>query len=222
MKRYKKRMFAAVGMMLAGVVLLFAVDYQVRSYANPYIMSAGEVPEADAIMVLGAFVYPNGNVSTMLRDRLETAIDISREGKSAKIIVSGDHGRTDYDEVNTMKQYLMKQQFRDDDVFMDHAGFNTYQSMYRARDIFKVHKLIIVTQQYHLSRAVYLARKMGLEAYGVAADKQDYGNVMIKYKAREMLARSKDFINVNVTKPQPKFLGEAIPVTTSGTLTNDK
>ncbi|TBL74689.1 hypothetical protein EYB31_24985 [Paenibacillus thalictri] len=215
-------MFAAVGMMLAGVVLLFAVDYQVRSYANPYIMSAGEVPEADAIMVLGAFVYPNGNVSTMLRDRLETAIDISREGKSAKIIVSGDHGRTDYDEVNTMKQYLMKQQFRDDDVFMDHAGFNTYQSMYRARDIFKVHKLIIVTQQYHLSRAVYLARKMGLEAYGVAADKQDYGNVMIKYKAREMLARSKDFINVNVTKPQPKFLGEAIPVTTSGTLTNDK
>ncbi|WP_261807969.1 vancomycin high temperature exclusion protein [Paenibacillus sp. N3.4] len=221
MKLFKKTLFVTLSVVVAGIVSLFTIDYHVKTFANKYIMNINELPNADAVLVLGAYVYPDGHVSTILHDRLETAIEVYKEDKSSKIIVSGDHGRKDYDEVNTMKQYLLKQDFKNEDVFMDHAGFNTYQSMYRARDIFKVNKLIIVTQDYHLSRAVYLARKMGIEAYGVAADKNSYGDILKVYKAREILARNKDFINVNITKPKPRYLGDVIPITASGSLTND-
>jgi len=108
------------------------------------------------------------------------------------------------------------------DIFMDHAGFSTYESMYRARDIFQVQKVIIVTQEYHLLRAVFIARELGLEAYGVIADKHDYGQVMAAYGIREMAARNKDFWLAKVIKPQPTFLGEAIPVFGDGRVTDDK
>ena len=105
---------------------------------------------------------------------------------------------------------------------MDHAGFSTYESLYRARDIFQVKKVIIVTQRYHLLRALFIARELGLEAYGVAADKHDYGSVMATYEVREMAARNKDFWMAKVFKPQPTFLGEAIPVFGDGGATDDK
>lgn len=219
-KRFKVMCCLMACLALASAAAVYSINRYVLHYASAYIVPENRVPAADAILVLGAYVYPDGQVSPILGDRLETALEIYHGKKSPAIIVSGDHGRVQYDEVNAMKRYLMDRDVPDDRIFMDHAGFNTYESIFRAKAVFQVRKLTIVTQEYHLSRAVYIARKLGLEAYGVAADKRRYAG-MGKYEAREIMARNKDFINATV-KPRPTYLGEAIPVSGSGSLTNDK
>jgi vancomycin permeability regulator SanA len=157
----------------------------------------------------------------MLNDRLDQAYELYVNGKAGKILVSGDHGRKNYDEVNTMKKYLINKGVPPEDVFMDHAGFNTYESVYRVRDIFQVKKVIIVTQGYHLTRAVFIARELGLEACGVASDLHNYGEVMTIYRFRETAARNKDFFMAKLLRPQPTFLGETIPITGDGRVTDD-
>jgi len=199
-----------------------AVNHYVEQVGAKYLYSVQDVPKADTVLILGAYVLPDGTLSTMLRDRVTTGYEIYENGKAPKIIVSGDHGRKDYDEVNTMKDFIKSQGVTGQDIFMDHAGFSTYESLYRARDIFQVKKVIIVTQEYHLKRAVFIARELGLEAYGVASDKHDYGQVMAAYGVREMAARNKDFWLAKVIKPEPTFLGEAIPVFGDGGATDDK
>ncbi len=213
--------YLAMTLFIAGFVFLLT-DYYVRSVGNAYIRPAPKVETADAVLVLGAYVLPDGTLSPMLHDRVEVGYELFRRGKAPKIIVSGDHGRTDYDEVNAMKSFLKSRGVPGEDVFMDHAGFSTYESLYRARDIFGVKKLIIVTQRYHLMRAVFVARSLGLKAYGVASDRQDYGQAMLYYQLREMAARNKDFWTAKVIKPQPTFLGDAIPVFGDGRVTDDK
>ena len=208
-------------LIIAGAVF-WTVDHHVKQVGVKYIYSAQEVPEADTVLVLGAFVYPDGTLSYMLQDRVNVGYELYQQGKAPKIIVSGDHGRKDYDEVNTMKDYIQSQGVPGEDIFMDHAGFSTYESLYRARDIFQVEKVIIVTQEYHLLRAVFIARELGLEAYGVASDRHDYGQVMAVYEGREMMARNKDFWLAKVIKPHPTFLGQVIPVFGDGGATDDK
>ncbi|NLO97951.1 MAG: DUF218 domain-containing protein [Peptococcaceae bacterium] len=197
-------------------------NHYVETFGAKYIVEGAQAPQADAVLILGAYVLPNGTASPMLQDRLMTGLELYNQGKSQRILVSGDHGRKDYDEVNTMKQILKDHGVPAGHIFMDHAGFNTYDSVYRARDIFQVKKVIIVTQEYHLKRAVFIARKLGLEAYGVAADRHNYGSVMFKYELREIAARVKDFINAVILKPEPKYLGEVIPVWGDGRVTDDK
>lgn len=198
------------------------INHYVERIGAKYIYSAQDVPNADTVLILGAYVLPDGTLSTMLKDRVMVGYGLYENGKAPKIIVSGDHGRRDYDEVNTMKDFIKSKGVAGQDIFMDHAGFSTYESMYRARDIFQVKKVIIVTQRYHLSRAIFIARSLGLVAYGVASDNHDYGPVMINYEAREMAARNKDFWMAKVFKPQPTFLGEAIPVFGDGGATDDR
>lgn len=206
---------------LAGAVFL-ALNFYVDHVGAKYIYHSDQVPKADAVLILGAFVLPDGTLSDMLEDRVTTGYELYVQHKAPKIIVSGDHGRQDYDEVNTMKSYLKNEGVTGQDIFMDHAGFSTYESLYRARDIFQARKVIIVTQRYHLSRAVFIARELGLDAYGVASDLHDYGPIMAKYQVREMAARNKDFWSARVFKPQPTFLGEPIPVFGDGRATDDK
>lgn len=198
------------------------IDQYVQRTGSKYIVETDEAPKADAILVLGAYVFPDGTLSYMLNDRLDKTYNLYKAGKAEKILVSGDHGRKNYDEVNNMKKYLTDRNVSGENVFMDHAGFSTYESIYRARDIFQVKKVIIVTQEYHLMRAVFIAREMGLEAYGVASDQHDYGEVMTAYKSREIVARNKDFFMAKFLKPEPTFLGKAIPVTGDGRATDDK
>ena len=135
-----------------------------------------------------------------------------------KILMSGDHGQEDYDEVNVMKQYALDAGISETDIFMDHAGFSTYESMYRAKEVFGIDKMIIVTQDYHLSRAVYIANKLGIEAYGVASDYRSFSGQLGR-DSREVLARVKDMFTT-VLKPKPTYLGEAIPISGDGTATN--
>lgn len=209
-----------VVLVLSGSTVL-AVDRYVEQVGLNFILNIKEIPTVDAILVLGAYVLPDGTASSMLNDRLNEGYELYEQGKAPKILVSGDHGRKDYDEVNAMKNFLMNKGVPGRDIFMDHAGFSTYESVYRARDIFRVQKVIIVTQEYHLMRAVFLAREMGLEAYGAASDKHDYGQVMAYYKLREIAARNKDFLWAKVLKPKPTFLGDSIPVFGDGSATND-
>lgn len=120
-----------------------------------------------------------------------------------------------------MKSFLKAKGVPGDRIFMDHAGFSTYEGMYRARDIFLAKKVLIVTQRYHLQRAVYEARRLGLDAYGVASDLQRYAGIE-RFELREVMARNKDFLRVNLWRPKPTYLGETIPVSGSGELTDDK
>ncbi|SFL93196.1 protein SanA, affects membrane permeability for vancomycin [Paenibacillus sp. 1_12] len=219
MKRlFKIRLVPMLLVILAPISWIVGVDAYVKTTASRYIYQVQDAPKTDVILVLGARVYPNGSVSAILGDRLQAALELKAAGKADRFLVSGDHGKVDYDEVNAMRVFLEERDVQPQDIFMDHAGFSTYESMYRARDIFQAQKVLIVTQQYHLMRAVYTARQMGLDAYGVASDKQEYPN-MTRNRLREVLARNKDFAYVNLLNPKPTHLGNPIPITTDGRLT---
>lgn len=178
-----------------------------------------QVEEVDCILVLGAGV--NGlKPSPMLKDRLDASLKLYNKGISNKIIMSGDHGQDNYNEVKAMKTYGIEHEIPSENIFMDHAGFSTYDSIYRAKEIFGVKKVIIVSQEYHLYRALYIAESLGIEAYGYSSDTRKYkGN--LKREIREILARDKDFVK-SIIKPEPTFLGEAIPVSGDGNITNDE
>ena len=174
--------------------------------------------DVDCIIILGAGVWGN-KPSSMLEDRLLEGIKLYQANVSDKIIMSGDHGREEYDEVNIMKKYAIEKGIPSENIFMDHAGFSTYESIYRARDIFKANKVVIVTQEYHLYRALYIANQLGMEAYGVGADPRKYVGATYR-ELREILARDKDFIKC-IFKPEPTYLGDTIPVSGNGDMTND-
>ncbi len=218
----KKTKFVLLLLVVLLCTAFIAVNCYVVNIGKNSIYTADTVPDTEAILVLGAYVFPDGTLSNMLHDRLTTGYELWELDTAPKIIVSGDHGRTQYDEVNAMKNFMMDKGVPGKDVFMDHAGFSTYESIYRARDIFQVKKLVIVTQDYHLPRAIFIARSLGLDAYGVASDRHDYGSVMVQYKLREMAARNKDFWLATLLKPEPTFLGEAIPVFGDGGATDDQ
>lgn len=180
---------------------------------------AAQLTDVDCVLVLGCGVWEGGQPSHMLEDRLKRSLELYDLGVSQKLLMSGDHGRTDYDEVNVMKSFALDAGVPSENVFMDHAGFSTYESMYRAREIFQAEKIVIVTQEYHLYRALYIARQMGMEAYGVASDYRNYAN-QSALDFREVLARVKDF-GTCIFKPKPTYLGEAIPIWGDGNATND-
>ncbi len=206
-------------LIIAGVLAFFAIQWYVTGVAKDYIVSEEDAPNADAVLVLGSMVYSNGQPSPLLRDRLDYGYRLYASGKADKIILSGDHGQDEYDEVNAMLAYMMSLGVPREDIFLDHAGFDTYDSMYRARDIFLADSLLICTQAFHMPRAVYIARRLGLEAYGVAAeDKEIYR--MAYNRMRESLARVKAFWDVEIGQRLPKYLGDAIPVTGDGTVTD--
>lgn len=205
------------------ILSFFIINLTVTYNSNKYILDKNSlIPKVDVLIIPGAYVYPSGKVSDILKDRLDTSLELLQDNKTLKILITGDHGNSSYDEVNAMRKYLEQKGVDTSNIFMDHAGFSTYESIYRAKDIFNVKRAIIVTQDYHLKRAVYIARKKGIEAYGVAADKHIYVDIK-KYQIREDLAICKDFLLVNVFKIKPKFLGEKIPVMNSDSrLTHDK
>ena len=211
-----KWLLIPAAVVLLGCLLIFGINGWVKHRASPYI---GQEVEADCILVLGCGVREDGEPSLMLRDRLDKGVALYEAGIAPKLLMSGDHSRSNYDEVNTMKDYATAAGVPSEDVFMDHAGFSTYESMYRARDVFRAEKIVIVSQGYHLYRAVYDARALGLDAWGIAAEDVAYWGQSVR-DLREILARNKDFFYC-LFQPEPTFLGEAIPVSGDGNLTND-
>lgn len=207
---------------ILGAAAVFGINAYVKGCTEDMILTseeAAKINDADCILVLGCFVKDNGLPSDMLEDRLKRGVELYTLGAAPKLLMSGDHGRTDYDEVDAMKRYAVDAGIASEHVFMDHAGFSTYESMYRAKEVFQAKKIIIVTQEYHLYRALYIAEKLGLEAYGVASDYRNYSGQTSR-DVREVLARVKDF-GTSLFKPEPTYLGDAIPISGNGNLTND-
>ena len=172
--------------------------------------------KADCILILGAGVK-DGKPKPMLRDRLLTGIELYKSGAAKKIIMSGDHGRADYDEVNVMRAFALEQGVRAEDIFLDHAGFSTYDSVYRAKNIFGAENIIIVSQKYHLYRALYISEKLDVKAAGVSADLNSYGG-QLKRDIREIIARDKDFFKC-IVKPEAEIMGDKIPLDGDGSIT---
>ena len=196
----------------------FSVDSFVKAKAKEHIITAEEatqISDADCIIVLGCRVWSDNTPSAMLSDRLKRGVELYKAGAAPKLLMSGDHGREDYDEVNVMRKYAEEEGVDSKDIFTDHAGFSTYETMYRAKEVFKAKKVIIVTQSYHLYRAVYDAEKLGLEAVGVVSYERDYDSKQPYRDIREIAARCKDFIYC-IFKPKPIYLGEVIPINGDG------
>ena len=196
--------------------------YMIR-YASPYIYrDVAALPGRYTVIVPGAKVYQH-TVSHVVRDRIEAAVTCIKSGKAERMLLSGDHGRTSYDEVNRMKDFAHDVYAVDEDIlFTDHAGFSTYETMCRARDVFCVHGAIVATQQFHCVRCVYIARKLGLDAVAlVAPEVQPYRSALkTNWTVRECLARVKSFFLVLLNVP-PTYLGEQIPITGSAAATWD-
>ena len=202
-------------------VIIISINFYVKTTTQKQIIQEKDLEnmsDIDCIIILGAAIWGD-KPSPMLEDRLLEGINLYKNNVSNKIIMSGDHGRKEYDEVNIMKKYAIEKGVPSEKIFMDHAGFSTYESIYRAKEIFGAKKVIIVTQKYHLYRALYISNQLGMEAYGVGADPRQYAGATYR-ELREILARNKDFVKC-ILKPQPTYLGETIPVSGNGDVTND-
>jgi len=218
----KKIIISAI--IVAVIILLIAlsINLYVKQSTKKQIITSKDysnLKDIDCIEVLGAKIWGD-KPSPMIEDRLLQAIELYEANVSPKIIMSGDHGTDEYDEVNTMKDYAIEKGVPSENIFMDHAGFSTYESIYRAKEIFGAKKIVIVTQKYHLYRALHIANSLGIEAYGVGSDPRQYVGAAYR-EAREILARNKDFVKC-IFKPEPTYLGDTIPVSGSGDVTNDK
>ena len=217
LKKITKKQWCAIAKNAVVLLLLFALLFAItllslnaaiKSVTKDRILSpqtAAQLGDIDCILVLGCHIR-----SQYLADRLTTAFGLYDMGASPKLLMTGDHGREVYDEVNYMLDKAEEHGIERKDVFTDHAGFSTYESIYRAKEIFGAKRIIIVTQEYHLYRALYLAEKLGIEAYGVSASLHGYGSQDYQ-NMRESLARMKDFFYALI-KPEPTFLGESIPI----------
>ena len=220
MNKIIKRIILIIDILVVvGIIIVLGINLFVKNSVKDKIVDENSLDKNyDAILVLGAGLR-NGKPSPVLKDRLDMAYKLYEDGYSKKIIVSGDHGKKYYDEVNVMKNYLLDKGVDSNNIFMDHAGFSTYDSVYRAKEIFLANKIIIVTQQFHLYRSLYIAKQLKLDAVGVSATLRDYSG-SVKFEIREILARDKDFVK-SIFKPEPKYLGDTISVFSDGNATND-
>lgn len=186
---------------------------------NENILEKTEIDQSknfkgDCIMVLGCGIKDRETPSPMLKDRLDVAILLYRNGAAPKILMTGDNGTVSHNEIHVMLNYALKQGIPKKDIFCDHAGFSTYESMYRGKSIFKIDKMIVITQTYHMYRSLYIANKLGIKAIGVSADQEQYSGKFGR-ESREIFARVKDYFQ-SFYKPKPTFGGEEIPITGSG------
>lgn len=220
-KTVKSVLLKLMILIIAAFLIFIFINSYIKSSTESLIISKDEAlnVDPDCLIVLGAGVRSDGSPSPMLQDRLKTGIELYEKGVSDRLLMSGDHTKKGYDEVNIMKSYAIGRGIPSEHVFMDHAGISTYDSIYRAKKIFQAEKIIIVTQEYHLHRALHIAEKLGLEAYGVSADARVYAGQELR-ELREKAARAKDFFKA-ILKPSSRIGGEAIPVSGNGDITND-
>ncbi|QJP34697.1 hypothetical protein F0365_09985 [Nonlabens sp. Ci31] len=205
---------------LCVVGILFLQLHVKRTSRDVIVTDISQLKVAYTGIVLGASVKPDKTLSLILQDRVDAALLAYENKKFKKFLLSGDHGEKNYDEVNAMKSYLNNKGVPDEDIFLDHAGFDTYDTMYRARDVFQVKNAIVFTQEFHLPRAIYIGKNMGLNVQGYVADKHEYpGNS--HFTRREWLANMKAWIELNIKK-KPTYSGKVIPITGDSKLSHDK
>ena len=210
-----------VFILIAGVLAVLALQFHVNRFAENRMHSdIDRIRPVYTGIVLGASVRADKSLSPILQDRVDAALNAYQAGKFERFLLSGDHGSKNYDEVNAMKDYLNKKGIADSVIFLDHAGFDTYDSMFRAKEVFEVNDAIIFTQKFHLPRAVYLANHLGLEAQGFEADMREY-SANSSLKRREWLANIKAWVELNIEK-QPTYSGEIISIKGPSAKSHDK
>lgn len=191
------------------ILFIGLIFFLIKLQTDQYTKTVEDLPsQVGTAIVLGASVLPNGGLSLVLKDRADTAIQLYVEEKVTNILVTGDDGTLTHNEVKPVRKYLLANGVPDKAIFLDHAGFDTYSSMYRARDVFKVGSVVIITQSFHLPRALFIARKLGIDAYGVSADRHQY---MLKNNVREVFADVKAMLDI-LTHRKPKYLGDIVPL----------
>lgn len=194
-------------------VIIFVINIVIYWGTKQYIYNdVMDAPNVPVVLIPGAAILKNGAPSSIFLDRVDTAIGLYKMGKVSKILVSGDNSTVSHNEVNPVRLYLLSKGIPDQDIFLDHAGFDTYSTMYRARDIFGVSSVLIATQSFHLPRAVFIARWLGLKAYGINSDS---GHIFFRNYVREVLANEKAVINLLLQR-KPKYLGDKIPIEGDG------
>lgn len=213
MKKTKVVLIISLLFLILFLLSLFINLYMI-SYSKKYIYkSISEIPSKYTIIIPGAKVYSN-NISHVARDRIDGAVNCFKQNKCQKILISGDHGQKNYDEVNQFRKYMQNIYNIDSDIiFMDHAGFSTYETMYRAKEIFCIDNAIVVSQKFHLARSVYIARKIGIDVVAYEAPElvRYSKELHLNWEIREYLARVKSFFLV-LFKVKPTYLGEKIPI----------
>lgn len=213
---------AVVGASLVACGAALGAGWWIERSARPYIHNdVGSVPARQVAIVLGARVYADGTPSVTLADRLRAALELYRAGRCERILVSGDHAAPEYDEVNAMWRWLRKRGVPEAHVFLDHAGVRTLDTMQRAARVFEVQGAVICTQEFHLARSVFLARRAGIDAVGLVADRRTYAHDR-RNRLREVLARSVAFVDSYLTRTDPRHLGEKIPIDGDARRTHDR
>ena len=203
----KKAILVSVAVAAALVLVFSALNLFVLLKTDKYIVSAPELDSEgyDCILVLGAGIREDGTPSDMLRDRLITAIGLYRLGVSDTIFLSGDRSGDHYDEVAVMKSFCLENGIPENSLVCDYIGYSTYESIHNVRYA-EYDKIVIVTQEYHLSRAIYIAQKMDIEAHGISADVRSYRGQLAR-DIRESFARIKDIVKTNTINGVFRFLG---------------
>jgi SanA protein len=212
MARYRKIIFIILGVGLGVGVLLCLWPWLVDRYYSRFIYTPDKVPAKRVAIVFGARVYNDGRLSSMLQDRVETAVQLYRAGKVQKLLLSGDNRFVDYDEPGRMRAYALSRGVPAEDIQPDYAGRRTYDTCYRAKAIFQIDSAVLITQDFHLPRALFTCRNLGLEAVGVNADIQPYTAMSLRWsEVREFLATIMALVDVIRRQPAP-VLGEPIPL----------
>jgi len=205
MKLFRKLILAFALFVILGILIIFGLEAYIQKETSNLIYSEiTEIPSAQTGIILGASVYSDGKLSPILEDRVETAYQLYKLNKIHTFLVSGDHRTDDYDEVNAIKSHLLKKGVPAEDIILDHSGFDTYDSMFRAKAVFGIEDAIVITQKFHLPRSLYIAKNLdanysGLEAAPVAYTSSE------TIKRREQLANFKAVWEI-ITKQQPTTL----------------
>jgi SanA protein len=214
MKRWlrKKTMLwilgSIAGLVVIAVLFVASVDQWIERRANNRILEkVSDVPETKVALVLGAAVWRNRRLSDVLEDRVQGAVKLYKAGKVQKLLLSGDNRFDNYDEPSAMRKRALELGVPNDDIVRDFAGLRTLDSIYRARDVWGLQKLVIVSQRFHLPRALFLADKLGIEAVGYVGEEQRYPRSILKGRIREVAARVSAWLDMVILQTKPRFLG---------------
>ncbi|MGB8705622.1 MAG: ElyC/SanA/YdcF family protein [Gillisia sp.] len=214
MKKNKKILFASLLALIFAIIFIWGLSYYIKSSTAELVYhKLGEVTPVNTIIVLGASVHSDGQLSPILQDRVDTALKLYRNGKGKNFLLSGDHREDTYDEVNAMRNYLIEKNVPEEDIFTDPAGIDTYDSMFRSSKIYNVSNAVVVTQAFHLPRALYIAKHLGLNYVGFPAFSAQY-KTEPNLLRREKLANIKAIYELGVHH-LPNTMGKKTPIPTS-------
>ncbi len=202
---YKKIIGLSVVFLTAVFLFILISTTYVRWVHRSLITQPAEAPQSQAIMILGASIKSNGQPSDALKDRLDTGIDLYKNNKAPLILLTGDDGRNRADEITVMKNYVLNAGVPENAIFTDGQGYRTYESCTRANKTFHINQAIIVTQKFHLPRALYLCHRLGLDSVGVSADLHTYKDIRW-FTVRDWLASFKAWLDINIKTPKPPVI----------------